>query len=137
VRTYQAQHLASPAGETCLLELLPLPSPSTDRWIYADQSGLPMLESRATYVEMLVPQRIALLRGLIREHRPRYVIFVGLSYIDHWNQIVGTGLAIGPEQPATLDNLGATVVAIRHPSSFGASNDYFAGIGRALRATTS
>jgi hypothetical protein len=132
VRTYQAQHLASPTGETCLLELLPLPSPSTGRWIYADHSRLPMLEDRASYLEMLLPQRIAQLRTMIEEHRPRYVVFVGLSYLDYWKKVVDTETSIRPDQPVRLGDRRTTVTAIRHPSSFGAKNEYFEAIGRTL-----
>ena len=40
IRAYQGQHLAREDGETCLLELLPPPSPSTGQWLYASCSQL-------------------------------------------------------------------------------------------------
>lgn len=132
VRNYQARQLASSSGETCLLELLPLPSPSTDRWIYADYSRLPLLKDRSSYLQVLLPRRIAQLRSMISDQRPRFVVFVGLSYLDYWMQIVGADLPIRPEQPVSLSHLGTTAVAIRHPSSVGVGNGYFEDIGRAL-----
>jgi hypothetical protein len=132
VRNYQTRHLASSTGETCLLELLPLPSPSTDRWIYAEHSRLPLLKDRRSYLQALLPRRIVHLRSMISERRPRFVVLVGLSYLDHWTQIVGTDLPIRPEQPVSLSHLGTTAVAIRHPNSVGVGNGYFEDVGRAL-----
>jgi hypothetical protein len=137
VRNYQARHLATSTGETCLFELLPLPSPSTDRWIYAEHSRLPLLKDRGSYLQVLLPRRIVQLRSMISEKRPRFVVFAGLSYLDHWAQIVGTDLPIRPEQPVSLSHLGTTAVAIRHPSSVGVGNGYFEDVGRTLASRRS
>lgn len=132
VRSYQIEHLAAPDGDTCLLELLPLPSPSTTHWIYGDHSDLDVLRDRATYRAYVAPKRVAALRALIDAHTPRYVVFVGLSYVSYWNSVAGAELPTRPERPVTSADGPTRMVITRHPSSFGVTNAYFEQIGRML-----
>ena len=132
VRDYQVNQLAAPHGDTCLLELLPLPSPSTKDWIYGRHSSLSLLKNRPAYLAELVPRRVHALRSLISEHRPPYVIFVGLSYAKLWNSVAGTDLPTRPERPVTCPGSPTRMVISRHPSSRGVTNEYFEQIGRAL-----
>jgi hypothetical protein len=136
VLEYQISQLAAPHGDTCLLELLPLPSPSTRRWIYNSHSDLGVLKDRATYRSELIPRRVHALRSLISTHQPRYVIFVGLTYAEHWNSVAGIHLPIRPERPVTPPSSPTRMLVIRHPNSFGVSNQYFEQIGRALTSNT-
>ena len=132
VRRYQIEHLAAPDGDTCLLELLPLPSPSTTHWIYGEHSDLEMLRDRATYRSALVPRRVAALQAMIATHAPRYVVFVGLSYVPYWNTVAGVDLPTRPERPVPSRDGRTRMVISRHPSSFGVTNGYFEQIGRTL-----
>jgi hypothetical protein len=76
VREYQRNRLARSNGASCLVELLPLPSPGTNRWLYyAENSKLPFLKDRKTYIAHVRPQRIMHLRRRIEEYRPRVVVF--------------------------------------------------------------
>jgi len=79
VRKYQGLHLGRSSGDTCLLELLPLPSPSTNNWLYGQHSQLPYLTNRETYKQMFITLRIALLKDRIIEHGPKVVIFYSHS----------------------------------------------------------
>lgn len=45
LRAYQTSRLGRSDGETCLLELLPLPAQSSASWIYGDCTSLPYLRS--------------------------------------------------------------------------------------------
>ena len=66
IRQYQLTELAAPDGDTCMLELLPLPSPTMSPRIYADHSRLSWLADRRRYTErMMPPPGIAALRDLI------------------------------------------------------------------------
>ena len=49
VRAFQRDIIGRKYSETCLLELLPLPSPSTSVWHYNLWSILPYLKDRKTY----------------------------------------------------------------------------------------
>lgn len=40
VKLYQRDHLGRRNDDTCLLELLPLPSPSTNNWVYGPYTSL-------------------------------------------------------------------------------------------------
>lgn len=132
VRDYQIERLAAPDGDTCLLELLPLPSPSTTHWIYGEHSDLDVLRDRATYRTLIAPKRITTLREMIDAYAPRYVVFVGLSYVPHWNSVAGIDLPTRPERPVTSPGGRTRMVISRHPSSFGVTNGYFEQIGRTL-----
>lgn len=59
VRKYQQEQLGITGGETCLLELLPLPSPSTKVWFYAEHSRLKQLATREQYKQYYMPLRAA------------------------------------------------------------------------------
>ena len=75
VRDYQAESLGRSAGESCLMELLPLPAPALDRWPYGQRSRLPQLVNRETYMAHYAPYRVEHIRTKLREHRPRAVVF--------------------------------------------------------------
>lgn len=80
IREYQRDRLGRATGETCLLELLPLPSPSTKHWLYGAHSKLPYLADRQAYRRALLTKRMAHLQGRIRQHQPKVVLFYGYVY---------------------------------------------------------
>ncbi len=84
---YQRTDWLTEGGETCLLNLMPLPSANTSIWNYADWSDLPALQTRKTYTVEFVGNRIELIREAIMKHRPKQVIFVGTSNAEHWVRI--------------------------------------------------
>ena len=45
-RPYQTERVGRYGGESCLVELFPLPSPSTSEWLYGEHSTLPELRNR-------------------------------------------------------------------------------------------
>lgn len=87
VKAYQRDHLGRIGSETCLLELLPLPSPKTNKWKYKKWSNIPELKDRSSYRKWLTPERIKHIRKRIKKHQPRIVVFYGLSYVSHWKEI--------------------------------------------------
>ena len=64
IRTYQPAYLGRRTSDNCILELLPLPSPSTNHWVYSGHSALPQLKDRPSYRQHTTPPRIARLREL-------------------------------------------------------------------------
>jgi len=83
------RQLGRQGSETALVELLPLPSPSTSHWLYRDISDISYLASRESYREHVAPLRVRRLRERIAQHRPQVVIFYGLAYRDWWSRIEG------------------------------------------------
>lgn len=67
IREYQRDCLGRTVGETCLLELLPLPSPSTKHWFYGEHSRLPYLVNRDAYREAFIRRRIGHLQGRMQQ----------------------------------------------------------------------
>jgi hypothetical protein len=131
---YQAARLGRATDETCLIELLPLPSATIAHWPYG-HLDLPQFANRRAYVQEVLPGRIAAIRALIEEHRPRAVVCYGDTYADHWMAlaegvdwaIVGEGIqsaCIGP----------TSIYRIAHPTAFGATAQRWITLGELLRA---
>jgi hypothetical protein len=139
IRAYQANRLARPNGETCLLELMPLWSKDTASWPYGEISNLSYLKSRQDYMNHVAPARETALAALIKGHRPKVVVFYSKGYFKRWQNVVGTDVAWSPQQPfgkvASVD--GPVFYCVPHPTAFGTTNALFDELGedmkRALR----
>ena len=135
VRAFQRDELGRLQGNHCLVELLPLPSPSTSHWLYSDCSRLPALATRETYREYAFPFRETHLRERIQTHGPRHVVFYSFSYQWAWQSIVKTPFTYDDEYDcwrATKYKTNFTI--IRHPATKGITNLYFQRIGEMLAA---
>jgi hypothetical protein len=126
VRSFQAHDLGRNDGDTCILELLPLPSPTVRSWLYA-QSDVAYLRDRETYQQHLLPLRIERIRARIATYRPRAIVFLGMSYLEHWQEIAGKQLAV--REDIALARGNTIFIAARHPASRGVTNSYYRGIG--------
>jgi len=133
---YQRNWLGSVHGETCLLELFPLPSPTHFTWNYAAWSEIPWLQSRQAYEQHILDQRIQSLRQRIDHYRPRVlVVFYGDGQLKHWRQIMGSGDYLRPIPNKliahTRDDIAFFVT--KHPTNpelqF-CGDDYFRNMGR-------
>jgi hypothetical protein len=139
---YQCSTFGSTTGETCLAELLPLPSPNTGDWKYAEWSTLPWLKSRAAYFSAIAPLREKELKRRIEMHSPQVVIFYGLelpggiSLLPKWSSIAGGWFHQGLSDKKLLlwRESGKTAYFVtRHPVA--ESDECFREIGRHLRDT--
>jgi len=131
VREYQKNSLGRTNGDSCLIELLPLPSPSTNRWVYSHNSRLPILETRDKYSQACVPFRSAHIRKRISEHKPDAVVFYSISYREFWEDITGFELEKhknGDFYIGKDDN--SLYVITKHPATIGVTNSYFEDIGK-------
>lgn len=136
VRAYQRDVIGRKTSETCLLELLPLPSPSSNDWNYGLWSDLPFLMDRKTYRDYCVPWRVEHIRSKIKEHKPKFVVFMGQGYSDYWHSIVGRNFTdIGGFW--TANSAGTTYVITKHPAAQGVTNSYFETVGKFLSLTDS
>ena len=132
---YQRRHLGAVNGDTCLLELLPLPCRSTaDKdWGYGNSSNLSWLRSREKYQKQLAPKRAKLLASQIQQHRPGIVIFYGTSCLPTWSRIAGGwfGQAIN-KKLMTFKKEDTTFFITKHPTDPKLrphTDDYFREIG--------
>lgn len=80
-------------GDTCALELMPLPSNKATEatWLYRNYGSLG-LSSRSQYIERYKQKRVRELRELARQRRPELVIFYSVSYLDDWQTVAGLKL---------------------------------------------
>jgi hypothetical protein len=141
VRAYQRDAFARSDGRECLLELLPLPSPSVGEWRYGEWFDEPWLESREAYRDELLEYRIGRLRDLVEERRPEAVVFYSLSYLDYWREIAGRlrrrDLGVGTGDWVWFGEGGGTeFVVCQHPAAFGGTNAFFEAVGRLVGASS-
>lgn len=137
VREYQINKLGRTGAETCLLELLPLPSPGISDWIYGKHTDIPVLASRACYTNKVGHIRTAKLAKLISSHHPKFVIFYGLGYLDWWREVTNVPLseAIVCDKRAYFGKAGGSAFAVtQHPVATGVTLQYFNEIGQRLAA---
>ncbi len=135
IRDYQQNHLGRSTGAERLMELLPLPSPSNQAWLYAKHSRLPWLANRARYMDFQAPLRAAKIRKEVEVYKPKIVVFYGLGFRDHWTSIAGTKLAPTDVNNVFIGRHGVTTFAIvPHPVARGLTRDYFFKVGKTIAA---
>jgi hypothetical protein len=128
VRAYQRDHLGRRAGETAIIELLPLPSPSTSAWLYPSW-GVALYATREDYVRAELPGRIAELRRRLLQHKPKVVVFYGLGYREHWEAIAGGRFeSVEGTRFFALKRESLFIMA-PHPAAKGIRNEDFDAIG--------
>lgn len=88
-KVMQSERWLRIGSKTCGIELLPLPSPSTNVWHYNKFSNDPVLSSRTHYRAAMLPTRIIAIKNAINAHKPRSVVFYSKNYQAHWQEIVG------------------------------------------------
>jgi hypothetical protein len=131
MRQYQKTRWGTLGGDTCLLELLPLPAPNIGSWLYRDISSLPYLTSRETYRKSVVGSRIAHLRDRIRQRKPKAVVLYGSGYDSYWRAIAGVDSWEQSEEGVSYKLNDSTLfISSKHPVARGATNEYFHSIGK-------
>lgn len=137
VKQYQSEKLGRTDGETLMLELLPLPSKSTDKWIYDEYSGIECLQSRERYEEKTRQARKDHIKDLIKDNSPKFVVFYGISNKEHYKEIADTNFKEvhfpNSDKRAFLGSKSDTRFAIMwHPVS-GLSTAYSRWISKELQ----
>lgn len=138
VRQYQINELARKYKETCLLELLPLPSPSLKHWVYGEYSKLTFLSNRDIYENYCLEKRINHISQRIKEHQPKTVVFYGIGFESYWRRITEkiTDIEFSPTSEGFLicQNSQTVFVIAKHPVARGVTSEYFHNIGRLIAA---
>ena len=133
IKQFQREKLGRHDSNHCLIELFPLPAPSTSHWLYAKHSKLPFLKNRETYRQQLAPARVPHMRQRLQQHRPKAVIFYGWGYRDWWQEVVSVPLT-KQENPKSLIAIqdGIQFWVIDHPVATGVTNHYFEQVGERI-----
>ncbi len=134
VKQFQRTALGRQESDNCLLELFPLPSPSTKRWLYADYSNLPYLSDRKAYRAYLADLHVTHLRHKIGEYRPKIVVFYGWNYKDWWREIANVSFEQNDKEKFLVGkNSDTTFFITEHSTAYGVTMDYFHYIGRMIK----
>lgn len=133
---YQANQLGRANGETCLLELFPLPSRGLSHWYYSQLTNLPYLKTRKLYCRHVIDARIAGLQALICEKKPSVVVCYGLTHAVYWTRLLGGKAWIDTQYNGIQCGwLGETLILkVMHPVARGVTNEYFRNVGRLMGA---
>ena len=129
VRDFQRSELGRWEGSTALIELLPLPSPSTKAWRYAD-TGIEALKSRDTYRQAILPLREQAIRQAIDRYQPPAVVFYGLEYLKVWERISATDFSSAAGE---LNLTETNFIIAPHPVARGVSAAAWGAIGETVR----
>jgi hypothetical protein len=130
IRTFQRDHLGRQSGTTALIELMPLPSPSTSEWLYAS-AGIGIIGDRSSYSAAILDERIAAIRNLIAAHHPPFVVFYGLKRRDVWSSIAGAPFVDQDAGQFAFHSTPETLfLMIKHPVAWGAKNEEYEAAGR-------
>jgi hypothetical protein len=134
---YQRECFGRLDGETCLVELLPLPSPSINEWRYSNWSEARWLKSRDRYYAHLLVPRAAALARRIQMMQPSFVIFYGTTFLQTWSSIAGGAWSQAIPGKLVTFSTGHTIFYVtKHPADpqlEGTRNDYFREVGDYLR----
>jgi hypothetical protein len=131
LKLYQRESFGQWKGEASLIELLPLPSPSTAQWLYKAWS-IPELQSREIYRASFAPLRAAFIKEKIETHHPAYVVFYSLQYREWWELIANIPFTRHERFLTAADDYTRYVIA-PHPVSPGVTNRDYESIGQWLR----
>jgi hypothetical protein len=135
VKVYQRDRIGRKGDETCLLELLPFPSPHSSTWHYASWSDIWFLQDRALYQKYCLPQRMCHLHERVHEYQPKLITFCGTSYIPYWKLIAGKDVLFDDQGGFWVGNSRGTIfVIVKHPAARGITNAYFEDVGRFIRS---
>lgn len=133
---YQRDKWGRANSKTCLLELLPMPSPSKKQWQYsAWRKLIPQLASRAEYRKWILPVRISAIRERIKKYRPAKVVFYGIGYRKYWQMITEINFVESDLSGLYLAQTGETSFFMTpHPAAHGRTNVYWQKIGESVMA---
>ena len=134
ILSYQRRELGRSNGETCLLDLFPMPCEGVKDWSYPEWTGLP--RSKRKYRRRIGPARVQSLRDLIDNHHPPIVVFYGTTFREWWQQVVdGEQFCTTRVSDIEKGTRGATVcILLPHPNKRGINPAHlFSEAGRLIR----
>jgi hypothetical protein len=130
IRMYQKQSFGrSNSGETCLLELSPMPSPNIRNNKWQEWTNMFKIDNYKTFILKYNTDKI---KALINGREPEVVVFYGVSYRSYWEEIADCDFE---EQNGIFftSNKSTLFVMIKHPVSRGVKNEYFHEVGKMIR----
>lgn len=134
----QRNELGKTGGDNAILDLSQLSAPSQKVWS-ARGSEIEWLKDRDLYEARVLPDRQALFRRRLTEHKPKIVLFFGSKHRSTWETISGVKFAPSELPVLYYGRSEDTLFAVMpHPDSIrlqgkGAKNRRLAEMGSELR----
>lgn len=132
IRDYQKSKFGRHDSDHCSLEFMPLPSPGMDKWVYGSL-GISYLSSRKSYEEHIKPMRVETFKNLFAQHKPKSVIFYGISNNDEWTKISEVNFTEIASKVFYGENKDTNFFILPHPQAHGLTNDDFDNFGKIIR----
>ncbi|CAI4034069.1 hypothetical protein DNFV4_04513 [Nitrospira tepida] len=129
IREFQSDKWGRTKSKTCLLELFPLPCPSTKAEHWKSCYDI----ERRFYEERCRKIRLPRFHQLITEYRPAAVIFYGLKKMEDWKLIAGIDSKCFMSEGSMGVKNGTLYYVVKHPAAKGVSNMYFEDAGTDVR----
>lgn len=86
---YQNTEWGTLKGNSCIMELMPLPSANSGNWIYGNYSTIESLKTRVNYMNTFCDKRIKRIKAFLKTIKnPKVVVLYGKGYREHWEKIV-------------------------------------------------
>lgn len=135
VKLFQSSRFGRENSNNCLIELFPLPSPSTGKWLYSELSKILWLQTRKEYKQHLLNSRVGNIKNKIAAHRPKLIVCYGNNseYRDYWSMIADDKfeqIEIDGKTAYISECNGTFLIVVNHPVSTGITNDYFHQVGK-------
>ena len=131
LKDFQKDQFAREAGDICIMELMPLPSPGLVKWLYSQWSNLDYLRTRESYLRHVLPDRIKLIHSKIETFKPPFVIFYGFSYKEYYEKIAGSRFHFDKENECyRYQNKDTFFLIMKHPVARNVNDQYFIKIGK-------
>ena len=135
IREYQIKKFGRKSSDHAVLELMPLPCKSIQKadWIYGS-FGIDGLSSRKEYLATYKPVRVERLRSLIKDHKPKLVVFYSRLYAEDWALVAGVSFTeIIPGKLSIAKDDGTVYAIVPHSTARGHSNNDWRDIAEGIR----
>lgn len=132
----QANAFAMAGSDTCLLELLPLPSPSIGTFDYDRLADAEYwyFQNRTAYRDYMLPDRVDAIRKMILANQPRHVVLYGTSYRNAWTSLVNNPAWTEKSESVSHCMMGKSAIwMVPHPCARGLRSSLFTELGEHMR----
>jgi hypothetical protein len=138
IQDYQMKRLGMAEDETCIMELLPLPSRNVGQfpYIHLANEEYPFFGTRELYREHIMDTRIAYIRRLIAEKKEGHVILYGYTRRDAWDSLIAPAQWEQMHEYIERCQINKVYVwLVPHPTAWRIPGDLFITLGKMIRST--
>lgn len=133
IKKFQRFNFARNNSNHCNLVFMPLPcrSVNTKDWFY-DRFWIEYLKKRSEYISKVMPLRIRYFSDLLKNHKPKIVIFYSFSYLNKWQEIIWSDFDKVNKYLYTKKIKNVNFFVIPHPCAHGITNQRWLEISNSI-----